>query len=145
MALKGGLKTVDNILYRNIQIQGTSCYLCHGCSETTSHFLFECNYSFMVLTRLIPYFQIFYLRPTIFQALDHIGGLSVADNIKKGMLLILNAIIYFLWNECNIRCFNSNVVFVVTLTKKISRAIYLKVYRWKNGDFLKDILNLKHK
>ncbi|KAL0923880.1 hypothetical protein M5K25_004665 [Dendrobium thyrsiflorum] len=40
--------------------------------------------------------------------------------------------------------FNFNAVCAVTLSKRISRAIFLKITRWNNGELLKENLNLKH-
>ncbi|KAL0924803.1 hypothetical protein M5K25_005661 [Dendrobium thyrsiflorum] len=139
------MKTVDVLSFRNIYIQDSTCIFCQETTENLFHLMFECDFSFKVLTNLIPSFQNFFLRPTIFQAIDHIGGLSVADNMKHSLLLILNATVYFIWLERNSRRFKSNTVCATTLSSKISRAIYLRITRWKNGEYLKDKLNMKYR
>ncbi|KAI0497450.1 hypothetical protein KFK09_020677 [Dendrobium nobile] len=123
MVLRRCLKIVDELSKRNIHVQDNPCSFCRICSKTLSHLMFECDFHFMVLTRLISSFQNFYLRPTISQDLEHNRGFSVAKNLKSSTLFILNAIIYFLGTERNNRRFNSSVVFTATLSNKISRAI----------------------
>ncbi|KAI0531328.1 hypothetical protein KFK09_000881 [Dendrobium nobile] len=127
IAINGGLKTVEALRYRNIFIEDTSCPLCLGFLENCSHLLFECDYSFQLITMLIPHFKNFYLRPNIAQALHFIDGLNINRETKNANLLILHAAIYFIWNERNTKKFKGNDVCVTTLYKKISRAIYLKL------------------
>ncbi|XP_020678601.2 uncharacterized protein LOC110096819 [Dendrobium catenatum] len=142
MALKGGLKTCDVLASRNIHFLDKTCSLCHNSLETTSHIMFECDYSFKVLQNLIPSFQTFYFRPTIFLAFQHIDNLDKPKSIKNGILLILNAAIYFIWIERNNRKFKSIALCSNSLTKKISKAVIIKLLGWKNGIEIKEVLNL---
>ncbi|KAI0513694.1 hypothetical protein KFK09_009724 [Dendrobium nobile] len=142
MALKGGLKTCDVLASRNILIMDKNCALYHNCLETTSHLLFECDYSFKVLEKLIPSFHTHYFRPTISLALHHIDNMDKPKNIKNGIFLILNAITYFIWMERNYRKFKSAASCSNSLVKKISRAVIIKLMGWKKGNEIKEALNL---
>ncbi|KAL0921832.1 hypothetical protein M5K25_008944 [Dendrobium thyrsiflorum] len=143
LAFSGGLKTVDALLKRNINIVDLWCPLCHDSYETKNHLFFECLFSFNVLSRLMPTFHNFLLHPNIYQAFDHISALE--DNLKviNDTLLLLNATVYFLWLERNNRRFNSKYLCAISLAKQISRAVYLKLDKWKDGKEIKSKLNLK--
>ncbi|PKU59193.1 Putative ribonuclease H protein [Dendrobium catenatum] len=73
MALVGGLKTVDALITRNINVPGT-CSLCHYHNETVSHLFFECSYTFTILTALFPGMKHFLFRPTIMQVFEWVKG-----------------------------------------------------------------------
>ncbi|XP_028548227.1 uncharacterized protein LOC114578859 [Dendrobium catenatum] len=133
MALRGGLKTCDVLAVRNIQVKDNICNLCYSNMETISQMLFECDYSFNVLVKLIPSFQTHYFRPTVYLALLYIDNKDKAKKIKAGRLLILNAIIYHIWIERNNRRFKSSALCANSLIKKISKNINIKLMGWKNG------------
>ncbi|KAL0908079.1 hypothetical protein M5K25_022549 [Dendrobium thyrsiflorum] len=87
----------------------------------------------LVVHNLLPLFRKFFLRPNIIQALEHIVGLEIDHKVKNAYLLILNAIVYFIWVERNSRRFNAKTVCaIITMSKKITRAIYLKLDKWKD-------------
>ncbi|KAL0929168.1 hypothetical protein M5K25_001112 [Dendrobium thyrsiflorum] len=144
LALCGGLKTAETLCKRNIHIEDPVCPLCHSHFENTVHLLFECDYSFNVLTKLIPQLHIFYFRPNLVQVLLHIDGLILSKDIKNGLLLILHVIVYYLWKERNSRKFRSNVVCAITLSKLIARQVYIKLDKWKSGNLIKEKLHLKY-
>ncbi|XP_020692279.1 uncharacterized protein LOC110106667 [Dendrobium catenatum] len=127
IAINNGLKTAAALLYRNMKIDDTSCPLCHSHLEKTSHLLFECDYSFQLLTLIIPQFKNFYLRPNIIQALHFISGLYSDSDTTNATLLILHAAVYYLWNERNSRKFNGNASCVTSLKRKVIRAVFLKL------------------
>ncbi|KAL0924141.1 hypothetical protein M5K25_004949 [Dendrobium thyrsiflorum] len=91
MALCDGLKTVEQLIKRNIMIPHTSCVLCHCYQETNTHLLFECDYAFNVLKRVLPCFQNFFLRPNLRQALIHLDSISLSKSFKHAILLAFNA------------------------------------------------------
>ncbi|XP_020689917.1 uncharacterized protein LOC110104946 [Dendrobium catenatum] len=103
LALSNGLKTSENLRIRNVITEDFLCPLCHQTPETTAHLLFECDYSFIVLTRLIPKMKCFLFRPNMGQALQFIDGLDVNRDFKSAVLLLLNITIYVLWTERNDR------------------------------------------
>ncbi|KAL0924452.1 hypothetical protein M5K25_005283 [Dendrobium thyrsiflorum] len=144
LACMGGLKTAVEMIKRNIHITDSSCNFCYVHVETSAHLLFECDYSFMVLSSIIPSFANFFLRPNLGQALQHIGNLDIQKDIKNGMLLALNASVYHLWIERNRRRFNNDATSSCTLIRKIKRALSFRISNWKNGDLIKGCLDIRH-
>ncbi|KAI0507703.1 hypothetical protein KFK09_013831 [Dendrobium nobile] len=144
MALSNGLKTSAALSARNIVIMDLSCPLCHLHPETTAHLLLECNYSFQVICKLIPQFTSFLLRPNIAQAFQFISGFDSSKEVKLGLLLILNVTVYFIWTERNSRKFNGRISCAITLAKKISNVVYLKLDSWKCGNSVKEKLMVKY-
>ncbi|KAL0916814.1 hypothetical protein M5K25_014354 [Dendrobium thyrsiflorum] len=136
LAFKGGLKTVDILARRNISVPDPVCPLCRSDLESLNHIFFDCNYSFSVITRFLPSFQSFYLRPSLFQAFQHVRNLHEAKVVECGLLLTLNAIIYHLWRERNNRRFNSSSLCTVSIAKVISKAIKFKLSSWKHKEYL---------
>ncbi|KAL0909811.1 hypothetical protein M5K25_020709 [Dendrobium thyrsiflorum] len=138
LALMGGLKTVDALARRNIYMTDPICPLCRCNLESLNHLFFECNYSFTVLVKLIPNFQYFYLRPSLIQSLNHVGSIVGTKLGKQGLLLTLNATVYYLWRERNNRRFGSSSHCVVTTTNLIAKVIKYKLSQrnymesWKN-------------
>ncbi|KAL0909837.1 hypothetical protein M5K25_020737 [Dendrobium thyrsiflorum] len=142
LAFNGGLKTVDALARRNISVSDPVCPLCRSDQETLNHIFFECNYSFSVIIRFLPSFQSFYLRPSLFQAFQHVGSLNEAKVVKCRYLLILNAIVYHLWRERNNRRFNSSSLCAASIAKVITKVIKIKLSSWKNHDFLLERIQL---
>ncbi|KAL0913107.1 hypothetical protein M5K25_016539 [Dendrobium thyrsiflorum] len=144
LACMGGLKTAVEMIKRNIHITDSSCNFCNDHVETSAHLLFECDYSFMVLSSTIPSFANFFLRPNLGLALQHIGNLDIHKDIKNGMLLALNASVYHLWIERNSRRFNNVAISTCTLIRKIKRALSFRISNWKNGEMIKGCLDIRH-
>ncbi|PKU73743.1 hypothetical protein MA16_Dca013324 [Dendrobium catenatum] len=134
MALSNGLKTLAALSARNIVIRDVSCPLCHLHPETTAHLLLECDYSFQVICKLIPQFTSFLFRPNLAQAFQFISGIDSTKKVKLGLLLILNVTEYFIWIERNSRKYNGRISCAITLAKKISSVVYLKLNSWKCGN-----------
>ncbi|KAL0923617.1 hypothetical protein M5K25_007680 [Dendrobium thyrsiflorum] len=127
LALMGGLKTVDALARRNIYMTDPICPLCRCDLESLNHLFFECYYSFTILVKLIPNFQYFYLRPSLIQSLNHVGSIAGTKLEKQGLLLTLNATVYYLWRERNNRRFGSSSHCVVTTTNLIAKVIKYKL------------------
>ncbi|KAL0917470.1 hypothetical protein M5K25_012532 [Dendrobium thyrsiflorum] len=123
----GGLKTVDALARRNIYMTDPICPLCRCDLESLNHLLFECNYSFTVLVKLIPNFHHFYLRLSLIQSLNHVGSIAGTKIEKQALLLTLNAIVYYLWRERNNRRFGSSSHCVYTTTNLIAKVIKYKL------------------
>ncbi|KAL0924574.1 hypothetical protein M5K25_005415 [Dendrobium thyrsiflorum] len=141
LALLGGLKTVDNLARRNIHIPDPYCIFCRCDAENLNHLFFECSYSFSVLTKLIPFFHSFYLRPSLTQPLHYVGNLPVAKLDKQGLLLTLNAIVYHLWRERNNRRYGSTSACTITTANKVVKAIKYKLAHRKFSQFLEKWFN----
>ncbi|XP_020703789.1 uncharacterized protein LOC110115029 [Dendrobium catenatum] len=144
MALSNGLKTSVALCARNIDVGNITYPFCHIHPETTAHLLFECDYSFQVICRLIPQFSCFLFRPNLAQAFQFIAGLDFIREVKLGLLLILNIYVYFLWAERNSRKHNGRIACAVTLAKRILRSVYLKLDSWKCGNLIKEKLMVSY-
>ncbi|XP_020684260.2 uncharacterized protein LOC110100887 [Dendrobium catenatum] len=66
LAMVDGLKTADVLAKRNIFIPSL-CPFCRASEESISHLFFQCEFSFLVISFLLPSLQNFLLRPTIIQ------------------------------------------------------------------------------
>ncbi|KAL0920883.1 hypothetical protein M5K25_007898 [Dendrobium thyrsiflorum] len=131
LALKRGLKTADVLSKRNILIE-QSCPLCFAQPETTEHLLFECDYSFSVLTKFIPSLGNFLLRPRLAQVLDFLGDCPWLGKDHYNLyLLTVCCASYFIWRERNERRFNSNYRSIHTLCSLIKTAVEKKASNWK--------------
>ncbi|XP_020692359.1 uncharacterized protein LOC110106721 [Dendrobium catenatum] len=144
MALSNGLKTSVALTARNIDVGNTACSFCQTHPESTPHLLFECDYSFQVICRLIPQFSSFLFRPNLAQAFQFITGLNFTREVKNGLLLILNNAVYSLWAERNSRKHNGRMACAVTLAKRIFRTVYLKLDSWKCGNLIKEKLMVSY-
>ncbi|PKU59302.1 hypothetical protein MA16_Dca027291 [Dendrobium catenatum] len=136
MAVIGKLKTADNLNSRGIAVPLT-CSLCLSFPKNHSHLFFGCEFSFTILTRLLPELNCFLLRPTllqIFYFFDH----STTYNRQEidFCCLIVSYTIYHLWRERNSRRFSNENMNSVKIINNISTAIRLKVSKWKNKERL---------
>ncbi|KAL0904888.1 hypothetical protein M5K25_027048 [Dendrobium thyrsiflorum] len=103
IALNNGLKTADELFKRNIVVSN-ACSLCYSHSESANHILFECDYSFNVLSKLIPYLGDFLLRPRLMQVLNLLGERPFTlKKQREFYLLIVCCTTYYLWRERNDR------------------------------------------
>ncbi|KAI0507814.1 hypothetical protein KFK09_013942 [Dendrobium nobile] len=136
LAINGGLKTADVLAARRIHIN-TRCYFCHTEDESTSHLFFQCPFSFSVLHSLIPDVGCFLLRPNILQLFEYFEDFQVFGAAERNFCyLSICCMIYFLWRERNDRRYGGIHSTVFALSHKISRAISVKVSKWKHVDSL---------
>ncbi|KAL0914872.1 hypothetical protein M5K25_015257 [Dendrobium thyrsiflorum] len=136
IALNNGLKTADELIKRNIVVNN-DCPLCYSQSESANHILFECDYSFTVLSKLIPYLGEFLLRPRLMQVLLFLGERPfILNKQREFYLLIVCCTTYYLWRERNDRRFSSNFKSTSTLCSLIKSAVVAKTSKWKNVEDL---------
>ncbi|PKU79514.1 hypothetical protein MA16_Dca000860 [Dendrobium catenatum] len=133
LALIGGLKIVDTLLIRNIQVPGTcSLYLEH--LETVFHLFFECYYSFSNLNAIVPGVQSFLFRPNILQLFDWVNGAHNGKHeVNYFYKLVIYCVIYFIWKERNNRRFGNTTQCHTTLLLHIKRVLFEKLLKWKNA------------
>ncbi|PKU65630.1 hypothetical protein MA16_Dca021519 [Dendrobium catenatum] len=136
MAVIGKLKTADILNSRGMAVPIT-CSLCQTFPENHNHIFFGCEFSFTILTRMLPELNCFLLRPTlpqIFEFYEH----SVSHNkLEKDLgCLTVSCVIYHIWKERNIRRFSNLSTNSVKIICNISYAIRLKISRWKGKDTL---------
>ncbi|KAL0912717.1 hypothetical protein M5K25_018709 [Dendrobium thyrsiflorum] len=137
MCLAGGLKTTEALSLRNIFIEPL-CPLCRIDRESTKHIFFECNFSYNIITQLIPQATTFYLRPNASQFLDWLDDLNVNSDYIRLYKLITCCAIYLIWRERNDRRFGGISNCSTTVLKKIQASVCAKVFKWKNGVDLLD-------
>ncbi|KAI0491496.1 hypothetical protein KFK09_025756 [Dendrobium nobile] len=136
MARMGKLKTADNLLSRGIQVP-LNCSFCLRNLESHTHLFFTCDFTFYILTAILPEFKCYLLRPNLPQTLDFIqNSVSYIKVEKDFCYLAISCIIYQLWRERNNRRFGDTSVNVTRLICNISMALRLKTLKWKNRDLL---------
>ncbi|KAL0904222.1 hypothetical protein M5K25_026305 [Dendrobium thyrsiflorum] len=136
MAILGKLKTYDVLLRRHIYTP-SECSFCRVHQETHSHLLFECDFSFSVLSSLLPSVSAFLLRPNISQVFEFLDNTLQLHTLEKNFcFLVVCCSTYFIWRERNNRRFSGKWESPNTVTANIKHAIRLKVKRWKNSEHL---------
>ncbi|PKU74823.1 hypothetical protein MA16_Dca005014 [Dendrobium catenatum] len=136
MAVIGKLKTADNLMFRGIAVPPT-CSLCTVYPENHNHLFFDCEFSFNILTRLLPDLNIFLLRPTLTQVFDFFEHSMMHSRLEKDFAcLTASCIIYFIWKERNFRRFSNQSNNSVKVICNISNAIRVKISKWKCKDSL---------
>ncbi|KAI0520019.1 hypothetical protein KFK09_007484 [Dendrobium nobile] len=136
MALIGKLKTTDNLIFRGIQVE-PQCFLCSCSAESHAHLFFECDFSFNILKNILPDFNVFLLRPNLFQAFEFIAQHEFYSSTEKDFCcLTVSCIVYHLWRERNSRRFSNIRINLVKLICNITAAIRLKIAKWKNKEML---------
>ncbi|PKU62559.1 Putative ribonuclease H protein [Dendrobium catenatum] len=136
MAILGKLKCADSLIRRGLQVNPV-CNFCSGLPETHSHLFFWCDFSFGVLTKLLPAANNFFLRPNLFQVYDFMwnhANLAVLE--KKFVSLAISAIVYFLWRERNQRRFVDVKKSINQVCEDICLAVCAKVKNWNDYDRL---------
>ncbi|KAL0917385.1 hypothetical protein M5K25_012440 [Dendrobium thyrsiflorum] len=133
LCIAGGLKTAAALSLRNVYISPL-CPLCHLDIESVNHLFFECNFSFAVLTKLIPKASALLLRPTATQLFDWTEELNLPERGHSLFKLCICCVIYHVWKERNSRRFGGQSICPVTLYHCIQRSVRAKVLKWKNGD-----------
>ncbi|PKU83547.1 hypothetical protein MA16_Dca008234 [Dendrobium catenatum] len=136
MAVTGKLKTADNLISRGIVVPSL-CTFCSRFPENHNHLFFGCDFSFMILIRMLPELNIFLLRPTIAQIYDFFEHSSTYNRREKDFgCLSISCIIYYIWKERNCRRFSGVCINSVKVICTISNAIRLKTAKWKTKDML---------
>ncbi|KAL0904995.1 hypothetical protein M5K25_027164 [Dendrobium thyrsiflorum] len=135
-----GLKTADSLIRRNILVS-SKCCLCHNNNETIPHLFFECEFSFSILSKLLPQFNSFLLRPNLNQVVDYLDAMQYNSREHKDLSrLILWASIYYIWRERNDRKFSLNFKSSSTVRLTILKAVKFKLAKWKNEETLRILL-----
>ncbi|PKU86740.1 Putative ribonuclease H protein [Dendrobium catenatum] len=140
MALARGLKTADELFIRNI-IVPTSCSLCHAYNESVTHLFFECDFTFSVLTAIIPGLKTFLYRPNIMQVFEWIKGKYRGNKrVKHFFYMTVCCVIYHVWKERNGRRFGDTSSCSITLSYSVRRNISDKIAGWKNSIYFLELL-----
>ncbi|PKU73019.1 hypothetical protein MA16_Dca007582 [Dendrobium catenatum] len=137
MAIRGGLKTADCLIFRGILVSNT-CALCHHFEENVSHIFFECDYSFAIVSSLMRNLGFLLLRPNILQLFEYIDESHTND--KDMYFLLVCSAVYHIWRGRNERKFGGNAVSSTSLAIKIKTAVLSKIRMWKKGGILSEML-----
>lgn len=136
MAIQRKLKCADILIYRGILVSPL-CDFCIGNNETHSHLFFECDFSFTVISSVLPALNCFYLRPNLSQTYDYFHNNQHYNALEKNFcFLTISATVYFLWRERNKRRFSNSWDTPYSITAAIVNAIRTKVRTWKSVDKL---------
>ncbi|PKU84697.1 Putative ribonuclease H protein [Dendrobium catenatum] len=132
-----GLKLADVLAKRNIIIHPT-CQLCLDDEENSNHLFFLCDYSFAVLTHMLPVLHCFLFRPNLMQVFQFLEDFDEYCGKEKSFCyFVICCAIYYIWRERNNRRFASLNSSSHILCKNMGHAISLKVANWKNAELLK--------
>ncbi|XP_028548818.1 uncharacterized protein LOC114579172 [Dendrobium catenatum] len=137
LAVLGGLKTAEALAIRNIMVC-RECSLCSVGEDNTSHIFFQCDYTFKIVSHLLPALNKFLLMPTMIQCFDFFNdhpGISTTH--KNFCFLVLCCSIYFIWRERNDRRFGSTQSTVNAIIRKIVKALRAKSLKWGSVERLK--------
>ncbi|PKU72989.1 hypothetical protein MA16_Dca007552 [Dendrobium catenatum] len=136
MAILGKLKCADSLIRRGLQVNPL-CNFCSCHAETHSHLFFGCDFSFGVLTKLLPATNAFYLRPNLYHVYDFMWNDAILAVLEKKIAsLVIAAMVYFLWRERNQRRFSDVRKSINQVCDDICVAVCVKVKNWKNHDGL---------
>ncbi|PKU70783.1 hypothetical protein MA16_Dca012536 [Dendrobium catenatum] len=136
MTILGKLKSADSLIRRGLPVSPI-CNFCSGHLETHSHLFFGCDFTFGVLSKLLPATNAFYLRPNLFQVHDFMWNNANLAVLEKNLAsLAISAIVYFLWRERNQRRFSEARKSLNQLCDDICAAVCAKVKSWNNHEIL---------
>ncbi|PKU64842.1 Putative ribonuclease H protein [Dendrobium catenatum] len=136
LAVCDGLKTADILRSRNI-ITGSTCHLCGKEDESILHMFFTCEFSFGVISALLPSLGCFLFRPSLLQSFEFFDDMQHLDRQDKNFcFLVICCSVYFLWRERNVRCFEGTSEDMNYICFKISQAIKAKTKCWKSFERL---------
>ncbi|KAH0463606.1 hypothetical protein IEQ34_008188 [Dendrobium chrysotoxum] len=98
------------------------------------------DYSFFVISELIPGLKNHLMRPNIFQIFELMSDTTspVAD-YKNVYRLLTCCTIYHVWRERNERNFGSHIQSSSSIHFLMKKALSFMVSRWRNGKFLMDM------
>ncbi|KAI0507838.1 hypothetical protein KFK09_013966 [Dendrobium nobile] len=127
----GGLKTSDALRKRNIEVD-PKCVFCHCHEESVSHLFFECDYTFSIISKMLPAITSFLLRPNLHQISDFLSNSVLLNYGSLSVnLLMLWAAVYSIWHERNERKFANRTRSISNLKLLISKVVDIKLRRWK--------------
>ncbi|XP_020688157.1 uncharacterized protein LOC110103692, partial [Dendrobium catenatum] len=127
MAINGKLKCADKLIVRGIPASPI-CDFCRGHNESHSHLFFSCDFTFSVISSLLPALNCFYFRPNLYQAFDYFNCNANFNAMEKNCcFLAISVAVYYLWRERNVRRFSNSWNSPDYLKTVISSAIRAKI------------------
>ncbi|KAL0924599.1 hypothetical protein M5K25_005442 [Dendrobium thyrsiflorum] len=109
-----------------------ACCLCQCAPETHFHMFIECDFSYSVLSALLPVLDSFLFRPNIMQTFVFLENLDKFNVLEKHFCFhLVCCTIYHLWRGRNNRRFFNVGVDLDSIITAIKHAIRFKLRRWK--------------
>ncbi|XP_074300959.1 uncharacterized protein LOC141632299 [Silene latifolia] len=141
LAAQNALATVDNVCKRGVLIVNR-CVLCLQDAETCAHLFFGCPYSKNLMQQVLIWQgttrQVLSLKHELYK-------LALSRNRSWRSKLArcsFSAVIYFLWQERNLRVFDGVRRDVSVLLKQIKYVVCVRMYAWSNGIYNSQMLQL---
>ncbi|XP_074300960.1 uncharacterized protein LOC141632300 [Silene latifolia] len=141
LAAQNALATVDNVCKRGVLIVNR-CVLCLQDAETCAHLFFGCPYSKNLMQQVLIWQgttrQVLSLKHELYKlALSR--NRSWRSKLARCSFLF---VIYFLWQERNLRVFDGVRRDVSVLLKQIKYVVCVRMYAWSNGIYNSQMLQL---
>ncbi|PKU71765.1 Putative ribonuclease H protein [Dendrobium catenatum] len=130
LAFRNGLKTAQVLQSRGISVNNSCCF-CHEGLDSTGHLFFECNFTFNIISQLLPWLKNRLMKPNLFQTFDSVLDQGFGNININYHLLSACAVIYYIWRARNDRIFGRKFDCSTTVTAKIRYAIAKKTLNWK--------------
>ncbi|XP_020672498.1 uncharacterized protein LOC110092330 [Dendrobium catenatum] len=138
MAINGKLKCADKLIYRGIPASPI-CDFCRGHNESHSHLFFSCDFTFTVISSLLPALKCFYFRPNLYQVYDFFNcNANFNASEKNCCFLAISVAVYYIWREQNVRRFTNSWNSPDYVKTIITSAIHTKIGKRKADDKLVD-------
>ena len=121
------LKTQD-MLSKWLTIQDMKCPLCNGCKDSHSHLFFVCPFSKILWERLKGLDKLHDLSNTwgevVFGIVNKPAKNSIWSFIQR---LLFGAVVYFIWQERNMRLFGNGGRSIDSVYSKIVETVRFKL------------------
>ncbi|XP_074315628.1 uncharacterized protein LOC141651832 [Silene latifolia] len=141
LAAQNALALIDNVCKRGVLIVNR-CVLCLQDAETCAHLFFGCPYSKTLMQQVLIWQgttrQVLSLKHELYK-------LALSRNRSWRSKLArcsFSAVIYFLWQERNLRVFDGVRRDVSVLLKQIKYVVCVRMYAWSNGIYNSQMLQL---
>ncbi|PNX56697.1 hypothetical protein L195_g050013 [Trifolium pratense] len=128
MVLHNRIPTKDNLFLRKIiQNEGEcACVMCGIGLETVEHLLLYCDVAIQVWGRVLSWLGMeFYLPHNLMSLLNFLADVQGRKQMRKGLIMIWQAVIWALWRHRNKIVFENGITDVIGLVEEV------KISSWK--------------
>jgi hypothetical protein len=111
-----------NLAHRGIikPPESKDCAFCRGMEETSQHLFLHCNFASGVWYAIFNWLGFAYISPpNISISLACMAGMGVSKRRKKGLLLLWQVVLWWLWRARNDRIFSNKEVSVLEVVESI--------------------------
>jgi hypothetical protein len=126
LAINGKLRTQDRLGFGS-PIGKLSCAFCQDVQDSHSHLFFECNYPLAVWNEFKSLVRLDHAPSSLDELVLFLKKLPINKSVWSILQrLVLGALVYYLWQERNLRLFQKKSRSVVELCKLIREVIRLR-------------------